>query len=129
MASKDVSKEIGIKNCTFYHFDDLMTVGGINFNDILLDQKSYGNILIYDISQKTFMVEKPLRVWLEKVDVFIKVYYVIRYLILFASEKQNAIYDRINYLISEKVVLDIVLIIIQQELEWIHIILYLQKRY
>ena len=50
MASKDVWKEIDIKNCTFYHFDDLMAVGGINFNDILLDQKSYGNILIYDIS-------------------------------------------------------------------------------
>ena len=33
------------------------------------------------------MVEKPLRIWLEKVDIFIKVYYVIRYLILFASEK------------------------------------------
>ena len=33
------------------------------------------------------MVEKPLRIWLEKVDVFIKVYYVIRYLILFGSEK------------------------------------------
>ena len=31
-----------------------------------------------------------------------KIYDGIRYLILFASERYNAIYDKINYLISEK---------------------------
>ena len=33
---------------------------------------------------------------------FIKIYDGIRYLVLFCSEKYNAIYDRINYLISKK---------------------------
>ena len=33
-------------------------------------------------------------------DGFIKIYDGIRYLILFASERYNAIYDRISYLIS-----------------------------
>ena len=71
------------------------------------------------------MGAKPLHIWLEKIDGFIKIYDGIRYLVLFAPERYNAIYDRINYLTSEKVVLHILLIIILQESELIHIILYL----
>ena len=73
----------------------------IDFSDILLDEKSYENILIYDVSYKTFMGAKALRIWFEKVK-FIKIYDGIRYLVLFAPERYNAIYDRINHLISEK---------------------------
>ena len=43
-----------------------------------------------------------MRIWLEKIDGFIKIYDKIRYLVLFAPERYNAIDDRINYLISEK---------------------------
>ena len=43
-----------------------------------------------------------MRIWLEKIDGFIKIYDKIRYLVLFALERYNAIDDRINYLISEK---------------------------
>ena len=42
-----------------------------DFNNILLDEKSYKNLLIYNISYKTFMDEKPLRIWLDKIDRFI----------------------------------------------------------
>ena len=49
--------------------------------------------------------------YLVKIDGFIKIYVGIRYLALLASEKFNAIYDRIIYLISTKVVLHIALII------------------
>ena len=35
-------------------------------------------------------------------DRFINIYDEIRYLVLFASERYNAIYNRIKYLISEK---------------------------
>ena len=45
---------------------------------------------------------KPLRIWFDKIDGFIKIYDGIRYLVLFATERYNTIYDRINYLISEK---------------------------
>ena len=50
-----------------------------------------------------------------------------RYLIFFGPEIYDAIYDRIGYHISEKsdIGYSIVLIIILQESELIHIILYL----
>ena len=49
------------------------------------------------------MGAKPLRIWFDKIDGFIKIYDGIRYLILFATERYNAIYDRIDYyLISQK---------------------------
>ena len=62
----------------------------------------YENLLIYGISYKTFMGAKPLLIWFDKVHEFIKTYDGIRYLVLFASEIYNLIYDRINYLTSEK---------------------------
>ena len=50
----------------------------INFDNILLDEKSYKNsyesILIYEISYKTFMGKKPLRIRFNKVNEFIKIY-------------------------------------------------------
>ena len=60
------------------------------------------NILIYDISYKTFMGAKPLRIWFEKIDGFIKIYDGIRYLVLFACERCNTIYNMIKYLASDK---------------------------
>ena len=41
MKSKDELKEIDIKNCTCYYFDDIMRVIDIDFSDILLIEKSY----------------------------------------------------------------------------------------
>ena len=76
-----------------------------DLNNILLDKKSYKTyktILIYDISYKTLMSAKQLHIWFEKIDWFIKIYDGIRYLVLFVSEKHNAIYNRIKYLISDK---------------------------
>ena len=55
MESKDELKEIDIKTRTCYYFDDIMTVGSINFSDILLDKKSHENTLIFDISYKTWV--------------------------------------------------------------------------
>ena len=63
--SKDEIKQIDIKNCAYYYFDDIMRVTDIDF-DILLDKKSYKtfeNILIYDVSYKTFMGAKSLCIW------------------------------------------------------------------
>ena len=41
MKSKDELKEIDIKNCTCYYFDDIMRVTDIDFSDSLLNEKSY----------------------------------------------------------------------------------------
>ena len=40
-------QEINIKNRTCYYFDDVMIDADIYFYKILLDEKSYGNILTY----------------------------------------------------------------------------------
>ena len=61
--------------------------------DILLDERSYENILFYNILCKTLKI---------KVDGFIRIYDGNRYLVLFGREMYNAIYDRIRYLNSLK---------------------------
>ena len=45
-----------------------------DFDNILIDEKSYENILIYDISYRTLIGSKPLRIRFGKVDRFIRVY-------------------------------------------------------
>ena len=49
---------------------------------ILRNQKLYKNILVYDISYKTLIGAKPLRIRLDKVDWFIGVYNGIIYLVI-----------------------------------------------
>ena len=81
----------------------------IKFN---LDEKSYKNILAYNILYKKFMDAKPLRIRFNKVDGIIKIFDGIGYLELsnsynevfykIDSRKYNVIFDRINYLITEK---------------------------
>ena len=102
MESKDTLKEIDIKNCICYYFDDILRLTNFGYNNILLDEKSYENILIYNISCKNFMGSKPLRIWFETIDGFIKIYDGIRYLVLFDPKSYDAIYNRIKYLISKK---------------------------
>ena len=72
-----------------------MDVDNINVDRILLDKKSYKNILVYDILNKKVIDANPLRIRFNKVD----------------------------RIIMKKVVLQIVLIL--QESELIHIVLYL----
>ena len=105
MESKDELKEIDIENCTCFYFDDVMRAIDIDFSDISLNErwcKIYENILIYNISCKTTVGVKPLGIWFDNIDGFIKIYDGIRYLVLFGSEKYNAVYNRTRYFISEK---------------------------
>ena len=102
MESNYEFKKIDIKNCTCHYFDDIMRVEDIDFDYILLDERSYKNILTHDISCKTFMGAKPLRIRFDKVDRIIKIYNGTRQLELFGPRIYKAIYGRINYLISEK---------------------------
>ena len=60
--------------------------------------------MVYNISHKTLIRgAKPLRIRFDKIDEFIRVYDGLRYLVLFGSEKYHAIYNRIRYLISQKI--------------------------
>ena len=87
MESNDELKETEIENCTCYYFDDIMRVRGFDFDNISLYEKSYENsyenILIYDISYKSFMGAKPLCIRFDKVDRFIETFDGTRYLALF----------------------------------------------
>ena len=65
----------------------------------------------------------------DEIDGFIKVYNGIRYLVLLGHLWYDKIYDRIRYRASKKGGITIVLLIILQESEFIHIILYLLKIY
>ena len=73
MESKDELKEIDIKYRTCYYFDDVMKARDIDSGNILLDEKIYKNILIYDISYKSFMGSKPFRIWFDKIYGFFKI--------------------------------------------------------
>ena len=92
----DELKEINIKNRTCYYFDDIINIENFDFYNILLDEKSRENILIFDISYKTLMGTKPLHIRFDKVDGFITVYDGTRYLVLLGGEKYNFIYNRIR---------------------------------
>ena len=58
--------------------------------------------MIYDISYKTLIDPKPLRIRFDKIDEFIRIYGGTRYLTVFGSEKYDAIYDTSKYLMSLK---------------------------
>ena len=59
-------------------------------------------MLVYNISCKNLIAAKPLRIRLEKIDGFIRVYDETGYLVLFESEKTDSINNRIRYLIGVK---------------------------
>ena len=120
MESNDKLKEVDIKNCTCYYSDDIIKIEGFDLNHLLTDEKSYENILLHDISMKFVIDSKPLRIILEKIDVFIRVYDGTRYLVLFASETCYSIYKRIRHLLSVKSGITYIFLIIMQKLNLIH---------
>ena len=53
-------------------------------------------ILVHNISYKTLINAKRLYITFAKIDGFISVYDGTRYLVLFQSEKNNLIYNKIR---------------------------------
>ena len=95
MKSKNELKEIDIKNRVCYYFNDI--VNGTKINCIKI--KWY----------KTPIVLKPLRIRFGKIDRFIiSVEDNIKHLILFDYGLFDKSRDKIRYLISKKVVLQII---------------------
>ena len=52
MESNEKLKEIAIKNRTCYYFDDWTEIEDFDTDRIWIDEKSYENILVYNISHK-----------------------------------------------------------------------------
>ena len=95
-------KKVCIKNCACYYFDDIIKLEDFDLDNILIDEKSHKNILIYDISYKTLIGSKPLRIRFNKINGITRIYDGSRYLSLPGTENYDVIYDRIRYLISLK---------------------------
>ena len=95
-------KKARIKNRTCYYFDDIIKLQDFDLDNFLIDEKSHEDILIYDISCKTLINSKHLRIRFDQIDGFIRIYDGTRYLTLFGSEKYDAKYNRIRYLINLK---------------------------
>ena len=49
MDSNNELKENDIKNRKCYYFDDIIKTEDFDLDDILIDEKSYENILVYNI--------------------------------------------------------------------------------
>ena len=54
-------EEVRIKNRTCYYFNDIIKLEDFDLDNILIDEKSYENILIYNISYKPLIDSKPFR--------------------------------------------------------------------
>ena len=66
-------KETDIKNRTCYYFDDIMKIEELDFENILISERSFKNVLVYNISYETLIGTKPLCRF-NKVDGYIRVY-------------------------------------------------------
>ena len=73
MENKEL-KKVRPKNCTCYYFDDIIKLEDFDLYNILIDKKSSENILIYDISDKTLIDAKLLRIRFDKIDGVITIY-------------------------------------------------------
>ena len=82
--------------------DDISKLEDFDIDNILIDEKSHKNILIYDVSYKTFTAPKPLRLIFDKIDRFIRIYDGNRYLVLVGLQKYDSIYNKIRCPISPK---------------------------
>ena len=51
MESNNKLREIDIKNCTCFYFDEIIKIEDLDFNNILRNKKSRKNILGYDVSK------------------------------------------------------------------------------
>ena len=86
-------KEIGIKNWMCSHFDGQIKIELFNLDNVLRDEKSFENILVYNISNKN-LIANPLRIRFDKIDGFIRTYDGTKSLVSYGSKKYDSIYNR-----------------------------------
>ena len=73
MGNNEIKKDC-IKNRTWNYFDDIIKLEDFHLDNIFIDEKWHKNILIYDISYKTLIGSKPLRIRFDKIDGIIRIY-------------------------------------------------------
>ena len=103
MRSKNELKEIDIKNCVCYYFDDIINGTKINFSNILLNKKLYENTSVYNISYKCPTGPKPLCIRFDKIDGFTILFDCkIKHLVLFDYGLLDKNCFKTKYLVSKK---------------------------
>ena len=83
-----------------------------------MDEKHYKNLSVYNISCKTLIGAKLLRIRFDKIDGFVGVYDRGRYLVSFGPEKYDIIYNRIRYLTGVKSGITYVFSYIHKDQSW-----------
>ena len=92
--------EVSIKNRTCHYFDDMININDLNLDNILLDEKLFEPILVYDDAYKTTYSSKYSGIIFDKIDEYIRIYDETKYLAFFRSvEKYDRIFNTIRYLI------------------------------
>ena len=95
-------KEIDIKNCTCYYFDNIINIHDLD--NVLIDLKSYKIISICKVTSKIPYGSKPLRIISDKADEYFRNNMIkcgkSRNLALFHSEKFDRIFHKIRYLMT-----------------------------
>ena len=72
-------------------FRCIIKIEDFDLDNILINEKSYKNILVYNILYKILTDSKPLCIRFDKIDGFIRVYDWKRYLVLFGSKNYDSI--------------------------------------
>ena len=90
-------KEIDLKNRIYYFFDDMINIKHLDPNEIMVDEKSYKNILIYhigyvtpkDLSCTTINSVNPLYLIINKTNGYIEESNGNKYLTLVPTNKSK----------------------------------------
>ena len=102
MKSNNKLKETNMKTWTCYCLDDIFKFEDFDLDNVLIDEKSCENFLLYKLLLKTLIGAKPLRIRFDKGDEFIRDYDGTRYLVLLGAEKYDSICNRIRYRVGTK---------------------------
>ena len=73
-------KKLCIKNRTCHYFHSIIKLEDFDLDNKLIDEKSYKNILIYEISYNLLLGSKPLRIRFNKTDETVRTFDGTRYL-------------------------------------------------
>ena len=69
-------KKFVLELCMLFYFSDIIKFEDFDFDNILINEKVYKNILIYNIFYRALIGPKPQHIRFDKINGFIRVYNV-----------------------------------------------------
>ena len=69
-------KKFVFELCMLFYFSDIIKFEDFDFDNILINEKVYKNILIYNILYRALIGPKPQHISFDKINGFIRVYNV-----------------------------------------------------